>query len=339
MVLVKRSIFWFIALVLIFCMGVATFFFRDRLSLYNPDTNRTVTATVKKISSAGVERGSGPEAFSKELLVIEKRLPLRQGGAWAPDAQTARELAAYKSLAIPSFRQEAISARIRHIRILEPRQTNESLPVVILLHGAGRDSISILDVFRQAPSADQFILIAPESEIKGWSLQIGPNTLDAILSHIPADIDFDENRIFVFGHSAGGGLSSTLAQATDHKLRAIATHGGLTDAQENSQKPKCFQEPMRIYVGEMDEYFSPQTALRVAQGYAKKRHKIEVVTIPDHNHWFYIHGPEIAENALQWFVNLEFIPLSQRIDPTKLASKENPKLLDVIIERWQALWG
>lgn len=336
----RKDVYWVFGVVVILTAAVLAYGYRQYISFDRSSEQKNLGNSVAKLAVAGVDRGSGPEEFADTLLVEQKKLQFRRRGAWAPTDQTAQALEGYLSFAIPSFEQPLISARMAHVRVLEPKDRSKPLPVVILFHGAGRDSLSILDVFRQAPSSDQFLLLAPESEINGWSLRLSPQTIDAILAHVPADIPIDENRVFVFGHSAGGGLASRLTQVTSHSVRAISVHGGMSKVESDYDgREAYFQEPIRVYSGELEEYFPPKAALAMSKQYAAERHKVELVTIPNHNHWFYTNGPEIAQDALEWFLSLRTIEVAERIDPDLTSTGDNPSLWDVIVERWRNLWS
>lgn len=119
------------------------------------------------------------------------------------------------------------------VGVLYLARGSEPRPTVLLLHGS--------------PGLEQNIDLAAELRDRGWNALIfhyrgcwgssGRYDLRTITTDVAAAVDYlqsgehpsvDRDRIAVIGHSLGG-WAAVLAAARDHRLRAVATCGGVAD--------------------------------------------------------------------------------------------------------------
>ena len=168
---------------------------------------------------------------------------------------------------------------------------------LVLLHGSGRDGRAMLDMWQGLAGDDAPLLIAPDSlDPAGWAWDAdGPAFLDAVLAEAQRVHGFDPERVYLFGHSAGGGHALRLANWGDGPWRAVAAHAGASRALDFDPRPDA--APLRLYAG-TEDVTVPLEAVRASAGaLAAAGHRVELVAIPRHDHWYYAIGPHLARDA------------------------------------------
>lgn len=177
------------------------------------------------------------------------------------------------------------------------------MPLVILFHGAGRDGLSMIEMWKDTAQRHGVALVAPNSWGATWSLDdLAPQFLADIASEIAPHDQIDGSRVFLFGHSDGAVYAQVLLNRTQGPWLAAATHGGY--APPDHLRPAQTARPIRMYLGEEDEIFDLDRAREVAGWFARHGSRTELLVIPDHNHWFYEIGPQVADDAWTWFSSL-----------------------------------
>ncbi|GGO61001.1 Esterase PHB depolymerase [Roseovarius pacificus] len=176
-----------------------------------------------------------------------------------------------------------------------------ALPIVILLHGAGRNGLSMIEMWQSTADRFGIVLVAPDSEAQSWT--ISPSSaafLASLVDKAAAHHHIDRSRAYLFGHSAGAVYAQVLLNRFETPWQAAAIHGGYAPADELVEV-YAETKPLRIYLGEADHLFSVEQARLTGQTMAARGHDTELVLIPDHTHWFYQAGPQIAEESYRWF--------------------------------------
>lgn len=177
-------------------------------------------------------------------------------------------------------------------------------PVVVLLHGANRDGLSMLDMWQRVGRTRSVVLIAPDAPGTTWAAQdITAPRIAAMLDTIAATRAIDRAHVFLFGHSAGSSYAALLVNRGIGPWRAAALHGGYGPPDQYLPTPKA--RPLRLYLGERDHIFSVEGARAAAAALAAAGHDTELQLIPDHTHWFYEIGPNLAADAWGWFDSLD----------------------------------
>ncbi|MDZ4311304.1 MAG: PHB depolymerase family esterase [Cypionkella sp.] len=177
-----------------------------------------------------------------------------------------------------------------------------SMPLVILLHGAGRDGLSLLEMWQATSQKYGIALAAPNSFGQTWDLaDPEPAFIVQIVDAMADAHNIDRDRIFLFGHSDGAAYAQVLLAGTRGPWRAAVLHAGYApDVLKTSGQVK----PYRLYIGEQEQIFSISQARHIGQVRAEQGQPNELITIPNHDHWFYAIGPQIAEDAWAWFASL-----------------------------------
>src|SRR6476659_4250611 len=84
-----------------------------------------------------------------------------------------------------------------------PEKLAAPAPLLLLLHGSGRDGMSQINEWKDLAGKEGFILAAPDSaNSQAWSMGTdGPEFLHAVVEAVRAKNSIDGKRIYIFGHS------------------------------------------------------------------------------------------------------------------------------------------
>jgi predicted esterase len=179
--------------------------------------------------------------------------------------------------------------------------TSQNKPAaIVLLHGSNRDGRSMLDMWRHLAQRENITLIAPDaSNLAGWrGYSDGQSFLDALLVEASQIYAFDPNRVYLFGHSSGAIHALSLANSGG-QWRAVAVHaGGLSSSPDGAAQRHA---PLRIYLGDKDHLFPLAQVRAHAKKLAEAGHHTELIVIPNHTHWYYVIGPNLAVDAWRFF--------------------------------------
>jgi poly(3-hydroxybutyrate) depolymerase len=175
------------------------------------------------------------------------------------------------------------------------------VPVVVLLHGSGRNGLSLMDKWKDLANKEGFIAVAPDAITpEGWRAPIdGPDFLHELLSVVKAQYPIDSHRMYLFGHSGGASFALYMALYESEYFAAAAIHAGaLRPEDEKIVKLATRKIPMHIAVGDRDPFF-PLAAVHatrdvlVANGF-----QVGLTEMKGHDHWYYDLAPKI--NAEAW---------------------------------------
>lgn len=109
---------------------------------------------------------------------------------------------------------------------LPPSAENlERIPVVVAFHGAGGDENMFMDAYGAGIAKDlaeehAFMLISPLTYAFGD--ENAPEHFDHLLKALAADYPVDSRRIFVLGHSMGGGTTANMVMTRAERIAAAA---------------------------------------------------------------------------------------------------------------------
>ena len=173
-------------------------------------------------------------------------------------------------------------------------------PVVVLLHGANRTGLSMLDMWQRVGRSRDVVLIAPDAPGGSWAgTDLTAERIAAMLDSVAQRRPIDRERIYLFGHSNGAVLAALLVNRGVGPWRAAALHGGI--GSPDHYRRTAAAPPIRIYLGERDHIFSPESVRVAAAALSEAGHDTELHLIPGHTHWFYEIGPRVAADAWTWF--------------------------------------
>ncbi len=186
------------------------------------------------------------------------------------------------------------------------------LPLILLLHGSGRNGQVMVDVWADLATKEHFIVAAPDAyDSSAWNIKTDPpDFLHAVIEQVKAKHAVDENRIYLFGHSAGAEYALLLAILDSHSFAAVAVHAGALQPEYYKLFAYAGRRmPIAIWVGNQDLFFPVDLVTATKKEFEANGYPIELAIIPHHDHNYYVISDEV--NGQAW----EFLKKAQIRQP------------------------
>ncbi|MGA9668828.1 MAG: alpha/beta fold hydrolase [Terracidiphilus sp.] len=185
------------------------------------------------------------------------------------------------------------------------------LPVVVLLHGSGRNGLVMADCWKDLAAKENFIIAAPDAwNSAGWDS--GPDPVDffhAMIEDVAAKHAIDRSRIYLFGHSAGAAFSLVLSQIDSEYYAAAAVHAGaLRPNQYNLFDYAERKMPVAIWVGDRDVNFPMDLVNATKREFDRHGSPLQLSIIPLHDHDYYAISDTVDRKAWDFLKPLHLPP-------------------------------
>jgi poly(3-hydroxybutyrate) depolymerase len=174
------------------------------------------------------------------------------------------------------------------------------MPVLVLLHGSGRNGQIMVDSWKDLAAKEHFILAAPDAlDSAGWNTgPDSPEFLHAVVEEVAARHAIDRGRIYLFGHSAGAAFSLVLSLVDSEYFAAAAVHAGaLRPDQYNLFQYAERKMPVAIWVGDRDPNFPLDLVGATKQEFERHGNPLQLSIIPMHDHNYYAISDEVNKRA------------------------------------------
>jgi poly(3-hydroxybutyrate) depolymerase len=205
--------------------------------------------------------------------------------------------------------------RTFYLFVPENISTAKPAPLIVLLHGSGRNGLSLVEKWKDIAAKEGIILAGPDSTNSNtWSSKDdGPDFLRDLVENFKSKYPINSRRIYLFGHSAGAVYSLTLSMIESEYFAATAVHAGAwRDQGEFDVIDAATRKiPLAIWVGTNDPYFPLQAVRNTRAALQAKGFPIEVTEMPGHDHWYYDLAPKINQSAWE-FLKQHELPTEQR---------------------------
>jgi poly(3-hydroxybutyrate) depolymerase len=176
-------------------------------------------------------------------------------------------------------------------------------PLIVLLHGSGRDGKSLTDKWAPLAKKERIILAAPDAlNPRGWSMQDdGPGFLRTLVELLRVQHDVDPRRVYLFGHSAGAVYGLSMAVLESEYFAAVAVHAGaLNPSIEPFIERAPRKIPIGIWIGTNDDRF-PLSAVRASRDtLTNGGFPVQFTEMPGHTHWYYDRAPDINRKVWEF---------------------------------------
>ena len=190
--------------------------------------------------------------------------------------------------------------RTYYLFVPESGEPQQKLPLLLLLHGSGRNGQSLMDKWKDLGDKEKIIIAAPDSiDSPQWTIgKDGPDFLRDLVDALKAKYPIDERRVYLFGHSAGAGFALYMSLFESEYFAAMAIHAGALPPEDYWVVARATRKiPMAIWVGDRDPFF-PLTLVRGTRDIlVSKGFSVELNEMPNHNHWYYDLAPKINRSA------------------------------------------
>ncbi|TVQ82045.1 MAG: hypothetical protein EA357_10965 [Micavibrio sp.] len=179
------------------------------------------------------------------------------------------------------------------------------LPAVILLHGGNRDGLAMADRWRALADRHGVILVAPDGKDGEWDYAAEKSSFERLFSVMFSNPAIDRDRIYLFGHSAGGMAALPFAADFSERIAAVSVHAAMLvsppyqEAVRNAKR----KIPLCLMIGSEDPVVSPEKAREAAQFFADAGHAASYIELDGHNHWYYTLADWINEYAWQCMIH------------------------------------
>jgi poly(3-hydroxybutyrate) depolymerase len=173
-------------------------------------------------------------------------------------------------------------------------------PLLVLLHGSGRDGRSLVDPWKNLAKKEGIVLAAPDStDRSGWDLRKdGPYFIADLVDAIRIRQKIDLKRIYLFGHSAGAIQSLMLGLLESEYFAAVAIHAGALPSTSFDLIDMADRKiPFAIWVGTNDSFFPVPAVEATKAAMEANGFRVALKTIRNHTHNYYQRSGEINEEA------------------------------------------
>ena len=191
--------------------------------------------------------------------------------------------------------------RKRTYYLFAPASLKPSAPLVVLLHGSGRNGLSLVERWKELAAREGFVIAGPDSsDSQGWRTpEDGPDFIRDVVEALRAKYPLDPRRVYLFGHSAGAVFALNLAMSQSEYFAAAAVHAG---AWREEREFKALEWARRktslfIIVGDRDTFFYVSDVRATEAALKAHGHEIEVKVVQGHNHWYYDRASEFNREA------------------------------------------
>lgn len=181
-------------------------------------------------------------------------------------------------------------------------------PLIILLHGSNRTGISLVEKWKDYAKKEGIILAGPDSaDSRVWSHQLdGPDFLHDLVEELKNKYPINPRRVYLFGHSGGAIFAMQMALMESQYFAAAAIHAGaLTNEDKGLFDLAKRKIPVSIQVGDSDPLFPVNIVRATRDAFKAKGFPVDMVEIPNHNHWYYDQASKFNQTAWQFLKQYE----------------------------------
>jgi poly(3-hydroxybutyrate) depolymerase len=198
----------------------------------------------------------------------------------------------------PTFAQEVQKeitnlggkARAYYLFVPDKLTKDRPAPLLLLLHGSGRNGFSLVDKWKDLAKKEGIILVGPDAiNSRGWNVPAdGPDFLHELLSELKGKYPIDVRRMYVFGHSAGAGFALYMGLFESEYFAAVAIHAGGLRSDDNVIVERATRKiPIHIAVGTVDRLV-PLEGVRATRDMLNSNgFNAQLIEMPGHDHWYY----------------------------------------------------
>jgi poly(3-hydroxybutyrate) depolymerase len=221
--------------------------------------------------------------------------------AFPPEPITAQEIA--KELI-------TLQGKTRAYYLFVPDKLNAATPapLIVLLHGSGRNGLSLVEKWKDLAKKEKIILVGPDAiNSNVWRMSVdGPDFIHELVEGLKAKYPINARRVYLFGHSAGAGQSLHLSLMESEYFAAAAIHAGaLQESSYHLIEEAKRKIPIAMFIGTNDSLV-PLSIVRATRDALNARgFSSELTEIKGHTHWYYDRAAEINRNAWDFLKKYE----------------------------------
>lgn len=189
--------------------------------------------------------------------------------------------------------------RAVYLLVPESVKSGTPAPLIILLHGSGRNGLTLVEKWKDLAAKEGIIVAGPDSlNPQVWSSPVdGPDFLRDLVENIKSRYTIDPRRVYLFGHSGGAVFALYMSLLESQYFAAAAIHAGAISKNDPAIAVAKRKTPIAIFVGTKDRFFPLEDVRRTRDDLNKQGFAVELTEMPGHDHWYYDLAPKINQNA------------------------------------------
>lgn len=163
-------------------------------------------------------------------------------------------------------------------------------PLLVLLHGSGRDGLSLVEKWKDLALKEGIILAGPSASNSAlWATpEDGPEFLRDVVEALKAKHAINARRVYLFGHSAGASYALYMSIFESQYFAAAAIHAGALEPQTYQYIEVARRKtPIAMWVGTLDHQSAVAGARATRDALNARGFKVNLTEIAGHDHSYY----------------------------------------------------
>jgi poly(3-hydroxybutyrate) depolymerase len=188
-------------------------------------------------------------------------------------------------------------------------------PLVLLLHGSGRDGSTLVEPWRELADEHGLVLVGPDSaRSEEWSPYAdNPAFFQAVLADVATRHSFDPARVVLFGHSGGAVWALQVGLLDSERYAAVAVHAGLIPDESLALTAQARRKiPYQIQIGDRDPFFPVAAVRRTVETLTAAGFAVDLVEIKRHDHDYYRLAEKVNLTAWTFLANAIATPAGEQ---------------------------
>jgi len=177
----------------------------------------------------------------------------------------------------------------------------EPAPLVITLHGSGRDGRPLVELFRGAASKERFIVVGPDAtDRRGWQVPMdGPAFFYFLVEAVKTKHPVDGRRVYLFGHSAGASFALTMGLMESEYFAGVVAHAVALQRESREQLLGAPRKlPIAMFHGTKDQVIPIAVAREARDALMQSGFPIAFHELPGFEHnTLYSRGDAVVQPA------------------------------------------
>ena len=189
--------------------------------------------------------------------------------------------------------------RAIYLFVPESVKSGAPAPLIVLLHGSGRNGLTLVDKWKDLASKEGLILVGPDSlDPSVWNAPAdGPEFLRDLVENIKSRYSINPRRVYLFGHSGGAVFALYMSLLESQYFAATAVHAGAIGKDDPAIAIAKRKTPISLFVGTRDRFFPLEDVRRTRDDLNRQGFAAELTELPGHDHWYYDLAPKINQSA------------------------------------------
>lgn len=192
--------------------------------------------------------------------------------------------------------------RTLYVYVPETLKSGTPAPLIVLLHGSGRNGLSLVDKWKDLAEKEGIILAGPDSmDPAKWATPVdGPDFLHDVVENVKSKYSINPRRVYLFGHSGGAVFALYMALFESEYFAASAAHAGALRSKDAAIEIAKRKTPIAIFVGTRDPFFPLADVRGTRDDLNKQGFAAELTEVPGHDHNYYVMASKINDSAWEF---------------------------------------